>query len=85
MPQTTCLATDHYRITLITDRLIRCEWRDDHTEPFEDRPTQVVADRTPHEVTNTIDEANGHIIIRNRYYELRYDGMEFSGSSGLRV
>ena len=78
MPQTTCLATDHYRITLITDRLIRCEWRDDPTEPFEDRPTQVVADRTPHEVTNTIDEENGHIVIRNRYYELRYNGMEFS-------
>ncbi|MDO4413287.1 hypothetical protein [Cutibacterium sp.] len=78
MTQTTCLVSDHYRITLITDRLIRCEWRVDPAEPFEDRPTQLVVDRSPHEVTSTIDEVDSHIVIRNQYYEFHYDGMSFS-------
>lgn len=84
MTDATSITSDHYRVTLITDRLVRLEWRDDPSEPFEDRPTQVVVDRTPHEVTTPIRRLGDGILVRNEYFELHYDGGPFS-AEGLHA
>ncbi|MFF2372154.1 TIM-barrel domain-containing protein [Agromyces sp. NPDC058110] len=74
---------EHYRFTVLTERLIRIEWSD--SGAFVDGQTAVVVDREfpPADFTATRSD-DGGLVIRTRYLELQYDGREFS-SSGLSI
>lgn len=66
-------STDHYRIILITDRLIRLEGAMTPMNPLRITP-QVIVGRTAHHVTSTIDHTGQDIVIQNSYYGLHFDG-----------
>lgn len=71
------VATDHWRITVLTDRLLRLEWSD--TGVFEDRATQTVLNRNfpvpDFRVRRTPD---GGIQLDTGRVRLHYDGQRFS-------
>lgn len=75
---------EHYRFTLLTDRLIRLEYSE--SGEFEDRQTQLVANRDFDDVTYTVKKENdGHLVeIETKYFHLYYDGGAFAGSN-LRI
>ncbi|MDN6793764.1 MAG: alpha-xylosidase [Propionibacterium sp.] len=74
------LSGDHWRIQVLTERLIRLEWSPSGT--FEDRPTQMVADRgfTPVEarLTRTPRPGGEDVLVRTPHLTLSYDGEVFS-------
>lgn len=72
------VSTDHYRVSILTDHLVRLEWRDDPDEPFEDRPTQVVVNRDLPEPATRIRVHGQGLRIVNDTFDLRYDGRRFS-------
>ncbi len=72
----------HWRITVLTDRLLRLEWSDD--DRFEDRPTQVVWHRELPQVDFRATRHGDGVLVETGALSLRYDGKRFS-PSGLSV
>jgi alpha-glucosidase (family GH31 glycosyl hydrolase) len=67
---------DHYRFTLLTDRLIRMEYSEDGV--FEDRPTQIVWNRTFAPVEyKVLPKDEGFELVTDRMRVI-YDGKSFS-------
>lgn len=62
---------EHFRITVLTQRLLRLEWSE--TGTFEDRPTQLVVDRSFPVCEFTLRHGAGRIEIDTPYLQLRYD------------
>lgn len=74
---------EHWRISVITDSLIRLEWSSDGI--FEDRPTQTVLNRDlGREVHASIVEADGGVTVNTPALRLEYDGRAFS-REGLSI
>ena len=71
-----------YRISVLTDRLIRLEYQQDGF--FEDRPTQVVINRDFGNTEYSLSRDKDDIIMETDRLKLRYDCMAFS-SVGLSV
>ncbi len=76
-----------YRITVLTDRLIRLEYKADGV--FEDRPTKTVVNRDFSKEAGTCeilsrDEENGNLFIETKSLILTYDKKSFS-SLGLSI
>ena len=67
---------EKYRITVLTDCLIRLEYAKDGK--FEDRATQVVINRDFPPVKFTETEKKGRIIIKTAALRISYDGKEFT-------
>lgn len=73
---------EHFRITVLTERLLRLEWSNDGV--FEDRPTQVVVDRSFGPSDYVLRHEDGRLEIDTPYLQLRYDRGPF-GPAGLTV
>lgn len=81
-PEPSQIRGDHYRLTVLTDGLIRFEWSEDGE--FEDRASTFAINRqlaTPE--FKKIETENGIEILTSRIH-LEFDKKEFS-SSGLTV
>ncbi|WP_026511375.1 glycoside hydrolase family 31 protein [Butyrivibrio sp. LC3010] len=72
----------NYRITILTERLIRFEYSKDQV--FEDRATQVVLNRDFPKVSFSLNKTSERIEIKTRYLHLYYDEKE-PGETGLQV
>ncbi|MCI1649053.1 glycoside hydrolase family 31 protein [Bifidobacterium tibiigranuli] len=70
-----------YRFTLLTERLIRLEYSS--SGEFEDRNTQLVANRDFGPVTySVLKDHNGHAVeIETEFFHLYYDGGPFAASN----
>ncbi len=73
---------DRYRITVLTDRLIRLEYSDSGI--FEDRKTFAVISRDLDEVSATVRDDEDGLIIETDDLYLKYDKKPFS-SQGLSI
>lgn len=73
---------DKYRLSLLTERLIRLEYAEDGV--FEDRASQRVLCREFPAVPFRTEEKNGVLHIYTRYLHVIYDQKQFS-SSGLSI
>lgn len=73
---------DKYRITVLTDRLIRLEYSEDGI--FEDRATQVVLNRDFPETEYRMNRTRDAIEIYTSCLQLKYDEKEFS-PNGLSI
>lgn len=73
---------DKYRLTVLTERLIRMEWSEDGT--FEDRPTKAVICRNLPVPKFTVTESESLLEIDTEYLHLYYDKQKFS-SGGLSI
>ena len=73
---------DHWRITMLTPRLVRLEWSP--TATYEDRATQVVLNRSLPAHEFQITRSGKGVRIANSFLQLDYDGEPFS-PQGLRV
>jgi len=62
---------EHYRITILTNQLIRMEYS--QTGQFEDRPTQTVLNRTFGTPTATISETETQLEIHTPNFDLFYE------------
>lgn len=71
-----------WRITLLTDRLVRLEWQD--AALFVDGPTQLVVCRDFPAPTFRVETRADQLRIITDYLEINYDGREFSGA-GLTI
>ena len=71
-----CICGKNYRLTLLTDRLVRLEY--DEAGQFEDRATQTVWYRDLPAVPHTVERTPDALVIRTEYLELRYDEGPFS-------
>lgn len=72
-----------WRISVITDSLIRLEWSD--CGVFEDRPTQMVLNRDFHtQVHMSVTDMESGVIVETSALRLEYDGMPFNGE-GLSI
>lgn len=69
---------EHYRITLITDRLVRFEYN--ASDEFVDEASQVVWYRDLGKVSFTERERNGLLEIQTEALRIRYDGRPFEES-----
>lgn len=80
------LGGEHWRVQVLTERLLRLEWSP--SGHFEDRPTQMVADRgfpvAQATLTRTPRADGEDILVRTPYLTLSYDGGPFS-THGLFV
>ena len=76
------ISGDLWRITILTDRLLRLEYQED--EDFCDDRTQTVVNRQFPPVPYTCLNENGTIRLETDKLVLRYDGRPFSGT-GLSV
>lgn len=65
-----------WRITVLTERLLRLEWSDDDT--FEDRPTQVVWNRELPSVPHRVSRRGDGVQIATDGFTLDYDGRRFA-------
>ncbi|WP_287973220.1 glycoside hydrolase family 31 protein [Blautia sp.] len=72
----------HYRITVLTERLLRLEY--DRDEVFEDRSTQVVFDRDFPKAAYEAKRTKEGLEIRTEFLHLVYNEKEFS-SNGLSI
>ena len=72
----------HYRITVLTERLLRLEWSESGT--FEDRATQVVLNRDFPPVPFTLRRDGDAVQLVTRGLQLDYDGGPFR-TGGLSV
>lgn len=77
-----CICGDHYRITLLTDRLVRLEYSP--SGRMEDRPSQVVWNRDFPPVEHTVKRTATGLVIRTARLEILYDEQPFS-PSGLSI
>ncbi len=73
---------DHWRITMLTPRLVRLEWSP--TATYEDRATQVVLNRSLPAHEFQVTRSGKGVRIANSFLQLDYDGEPFS-PQGLRV
>ncbi len=73
---------DAYRISLLTDRLIRLEYSKSNI--FVDSQTQIVVNRKFPRVDFRVEENEESLVIVTKYIRLIYDKKEFSGE-GLRI
>ena len=73
---------DKYRITVLTDRLLRFEYSDDGL--FEDGLTKTVVNRDFPEVTTYVRKEDGSIVVETDELIVRYDEKPFT-SNGLSV
>ncbi len=73
---------DRYRITVLTEGLIRLEYSEDGS--FEDRATQTVLNRDFPAVSYQAGEEDGELLLITRRLRLRYDRKAFS-ARGLRI
>jgi len=81
-PAASVITGDRYRITVLTDRLIRLEYSE--TGAFEDRATQVVVNRDFPTPDFTVTAKGDGLLLRTAGLTLEYDGGVFS-TGGLRV
>ena len=79
---TKIISGDTWRISVLTDRLLRLEYQEQGL--FEDRPTQAVVNRDFPEVSCDVREENGRIFIDTGELSLSYDGKPFS-TPGLSI
>ncbi len=73
---------DRYRLTVLTEGLIRLEYSEDGI--FEDRATQTVLNRDFPAVPYETGEEDGELLVVTRRLRLRYDRKAFS-ARGLRI
>lgn len=73
---------DHWRITVLSDSLVRFEW--DNASAWTDGPTQVVTDRPISPVPTTVDRLGRGVQITTERFQLDYDG-DAPSTSGLSV
>jgi len=64
------VAGDKYRFTVITSRLIRCEW--DESGKFEDRMTRSVVDRNFGECEFSVEDTAENLVIKTEHVTLEY-------------
>jgi len=81
-PAASVVAGDRWRVTVLTERLLRLEYAADGV--FEDRPTQVVLDRNFPTPAFTLTRKGAGILLRTPALTLEYDGGPFS-TGGLVV
>ena len=62
---------DKYRITILTDSLLRLEYSESGI--FEDRPTQTVINRNFPVPKFTVTETEEELVINTSVYQLHYD------------
>lgn len=67
---------DKYRISILTDSLLRLEYNENGV--FEDRATQTVVNRDFPEVSYEVKETEDLLIIYTSYLEVQYDKKEFT-------
>lgn len=77
-----CICGNHYRITLLTDRLVRLEYSTSGI--MEDRPSQVVWNRDFPPVEYTVKRTAAGLVVRTARLEILYDEQAFS-PSGLSI
>jgi alpha-glucosidase (family GH31 glycosyl hydrolase) len=80
--QTGCVQGDRYRISVLTDRLIRLEYSENGT--FEDRPTQAVVSRAFPPMPFRLWRSERSIELHTQNLIVFYDEKPFS-PSGLRI
>ncbi|MFT8359145.1 TIM-barrel domain-containing protein [Bifidobacterium aquikefiri] len=73
---------DHWRITVLTSRLLRIEWNPSGV--FRDRPTQVVMNRDFSDVQFQVEDQDGYLNIETANLHLVYNRQQFT-SGGLSV
>ena len=71
-----------YRITVLTNSLIRLEYN--QNSHFEDRATQIVVNRDFEVPEYSVKKRNGKLVLETAELELVYDEQPFSGQ-GLRI
>lgn len=77
------LTGDKYRITILTDRLIRLEYSEEGT--FEDRPSFAVINRSfDDDPEIKVNDEEGNLTAETKYLRLSYDKKQFS-SCGLLI
>ena len=64
------------RFTLLTDRMVRCEWSEDGT--FEDRPSLTFVNRSMPEVRHTFERKDGGVVITTARMRLEWTGGAFT-------
>lgn len=77
-----CICGAHYRITLLTEKLVRLEYSEDGV--FEDGPTQVVWNRDFPPVEYTVKRDKTGIVVRTSRLQIQYDEQPFS-PQGLSI
>lgn len=77
-----CIIGPHYRITLLTDKLVRFEYNAQNK--FEDRPTQIVMNRDFPAVSYTVEHTADGLVVRTDRLRIVYDEKPFS-PNGLSV
>ena len=77
-----CIVGSHYRITLLTEKLVRFEYNSQ--DRFEDRPTQIVMNRNFPAVSYTVEHTTSGIVVRTDRLRIVYDEKPFS-PNGLSV
>ena len=73
---TTIIQGDRYRISILTDRLLRLEYQAEGY--FEDLPTQMAVNRDFPEVDCRVERENGRLVIETAAVLLSYDERPFS-------
>jgi alpha-glucosidase (family GH31 glycosyl hydrolase) len=81
-PEASIIRGEHYRITVLTERLLRLEYAADGV--FEDRATQVVLNRDFEAPAFTLTPKDKGLQVRTKALTLEYDGREFT-PGGLMV
>ncbi|MCR5402746.1 MAG: glycoside hydrolase family 31 protein [Butyrivibrio sp.] len=76
------ISSGKYRISILTDRLIRLEYNEDGR--FEDRMTRAVVNRTPDDVSVSVTTSNGRLVVQTKELVLNYDEKEFT-TQGLSI
>lgn len=77
-----CVTGQHYRITLLTEQLVRFEYNEQGR--FENRPTQIVMNRDFPPVAFTVDHTSEGLVIRTSCLRITYNEKMFS-PNGLSV
>ena len=73
---------ERYRISILTDRLVRLEYNEDGI--FEDRMTQMVTNRNFADADCKKELKEGRLVIETKDLRITYDGEEFS-TNGLSI
>lgn len=76
------VAGEHFRITVLTDRLLRLEYSE--CDAFTDKATQTVVCRKFPDVNYTVREINGRLELSTGHLRLSYDKKAFS-PEGLSI
>ncbi len=74
-PEASIITGDRWRITVLTDRLVRLEYAPDGV--FEDRATQIVLDRAFETPAFTTIRKGAGVQVRTSGFTLEYDGQPF--------